>query len=253
MPRFAGRVAVVTGSARGIGRASASRLAAEGAAVALFDVKTELLEEATAQLSADGYEAAHWVVDVSDAAAVEEAVSGVVDRFGGIDILHSNAGIVMVGSAVSQTLEEWEQTFAVNVRSMFLLSRAVIPIMQRKKEGAIVLTASVSALIGHPDRFAYGPSKGALISMTKHLAVQYARDGIRANCICPGWIDTDFSAHTRTQASPEEIQREVEVVVPMGRQGTADEIAAVVAFLASDDASYVTGQALVIDGGLTSV
>lgn len=248
MKRFDGRVAVVTGGGHGIGRASALRLAAEGAAVAVLDVDGDGAQE-TAERAGGGSTA--FSCDVSDANAVREAIDATVARFGGVDVLHSNAGVLLPGGAAEATPEDWDRTFAVNVRGMFLLARAVVPVMRERGGGAIINTASTAGIAAEPDLAAYCASKGAVIQLTRQLAVDYSRDGIRVNCVCPGWIDTGFNDPMLVGVGEEELAELIDRMVPLGRQGTPEEVAAVVAFLASEDASLVTGHALVADGGLT--
>ena len=148
-------------------------------------------------------------------------------------------------------VDEWDRTFAVNVRSMFLVSRALIPLM-RTNGGVIVNTASTSGLVGEMGIPAYNSSKGAVVNLTRQLAADYTREGIRVNCVCPGWIPTGFNDPVLADMTDAEVNAMVKATVPMGRQGTPDEIAAAVTFLASDDATYITGHALVVDGGLTA-
>lgn len=253
MTRLAGRVALVTGAGHGIGRATALRLAREGARVGVVELRREAGEETVAVLRAEGLEGEAWAADVADEDEVERVVAGAVERFERIDILHSNAGVLLPGTAVEARLDDWDRTFAVNVRAAFLLARAVIPAMRAQRSGAIVFTGSTAGLMGEARLAAYCASKAALVNLTRQLAADYSRDGVRVNCVCPGWIDTGFNAPVLQGVGDEELAGLIDATVPLGRQGTPEEIAAVVAFLASDDASLVTGHALVADGGLTAV
>lgn len=252
MRRFEDQVALVTGAGHGIGRASALRLAREGADVAVLDLSGEAAEETAALAAREGARTMALECDVADEEAVAAAVNDVLERFGRIDVLHSNAGVLIAGDAESATLDEWERTFAVNVRGAFLVSRAVLPAMRAQGKGAIVATASTSGIAAEPAIAAYCASKAAVIQLTRQLAVDYSRHGIRVNCVCPGWVDTGFNDPILVGVSETELAEVIDRTVPLGRQGTPEEIAAVVAFLASDDASVVTGHALVADGGLTA-
>jgi meso-butanediol dehydrogenase / (S,S)-butanediol dehydrogenase / diacetyl reductase len=247
--RFKEKVVVVTGAGHGIGRASAQRFASEGGEVVVVDVNGDSAAE-TVGLIVEGGGAAHaFAVDVSDERAVDGLGAEVAARHGRVDVLHNNAGRLRAGSVTELAVEEWDRTFAVNVRSMFLVSRALIPLM-RPRGGAIVNTASTSGLVGEMGIPAYNSSKGAVLNLTRQLAADYTREGIRVNCVCPGWIPTGFNDPVLEGLTDEEVEAMVVATVPMGRQGTPEEIAAAVAFLASDDATYVTGHALVVDGGL---
>jgi NAD(P)-dependent dehydrogenase (short-subunit alcohol dehydrogenase family) len=249
--RFEGKVVVVTGAGHGIGRATAHRFAREGGEVIVVDINEASAAETAGLISEDGGVALAIAADVSDERAVGDLGSRIAADRGRVDVLHNNAGRLRGGSVTDLSVDEWDRTFAVNVRSMFLVSRAVIPLML-PNGGAIVNTASTSGLVGEMGIPAYNSSKGAVVNLTRQLAADYTREGIRVNCVCPGWIPTGFNDPVLADMTDDEVEAMVKATVPMGRQGTPEEIAAAVTFLASDDATYITGHALVVDGGLTA-
>jgi meso-butanediol dehydrogenase / (S,S)-butanediol dehydrogenase / diacetyl reductase len=247
-----GRVALVTGAGHGIGRASALALAGAGAFVAVTDKRLGAAEETAKALADAGADGKPYQLDVTQPDELDSVVDQLVAGHGHVDILHANAGVLIAGTALSQTIGEWDATYGVNVRGTFLTVRAVLPHMQRQNHGAIIISASISGMIGEPSLVAYNSSKGALINLTRQLAVEYAANQIRVNCICPGWIETGFNDPVLGHLAPDELEELIVQQVPLGRQGTPDDIAPSVVFLASDSAAYITGQSLVIDGGLTS-
>ena len=248
-----GQVALVTGAGHGIGRASALALAEAGAFVAAADRNAEGADQTRKLIESAGHAGAAVTVDVTDPDALDAAVADIAAAHGRVDILHANAGVLMAGTALTQSLDEWDLTYGVNVRGTFLTVRAALPQMIRQGGGAVIITASISGMIGEPSLVAYNSSKGALINLTRQLAIEYASHGIRVNCICPGWIETGFNDPVLGHLPPDELDQLIKQQVPLGRQGTAEDVAPSVVFLASDWARYVTGQSLVIDGGLTAM
>ena len=250
--RFKDRTAVVTGGGSGIGRACAYRLADEGATVVILDRDGNAASRTAGSIVERSGHAVGLQVDVAVDDDVAAAVEQINQRFGRIDVLVNNAGYLRPGTAVTQTIKDWDRTFAVNIRAMFLLSRKILPGMLSRGVGSIVNIASTAGLVGEGDIVAYGASKGAVVNFTRQLAADFSRAGIRVNCVCPGWVPTGFNDPFLRGMSDEEVQEMVLAQVPLGRQGTPEEIAAAVAFLASDEASFIVGQALGVDGGVTA-
>ncbi len=247
-----GKVALVTGAATGIGRAIATRLAAEGADVAILDVDEAEAARTAARVREAGRRAQVVRADVGDGAQVEAAVAEVVRSFGGIDVAVHNAGILRIGPLLETSLEDFRQVFRVNVDGVFLCCRAVAPHLVRRGGGAIVNTASWLGKKGMPHYGAYCASKAAIISLTQTLAAELGPRHVRVNAVCPGIIvDTGM----RDQIDRESARRglastkEREAMVPLGRVGRPDDVARAVAFLASSEADYMTGQALNVTGG----
>jgi meso-butanediol dehydrogenase / (S,S)-butanediol dehydrogenase / diacetyl reductase len=248
MRRFDGKVVAISGAASGIGAAVAARFAAEGASLALCDLRAEPLEAAAAALGLPGDRIWTAAVDVADGEAYSAFVDAVATRLGKLDVLVNNAGIGCFGHVDEITPEAWRRTLAVDLDAVFFGSRAALPHL-RKTKGSIVNTASISGLAGDPGLAAYNVAKAGVINLTRNMAVDHADDGIRVNCICPGGVGTPMlKSHLRDAA----IMEEYASLVPLGRVGTPEEMAAGICFLASADASYITGLALVIDGGVTA-
>jgi meso-butanediol dehydrogenase/(S,S)-butanediol dehydrogenase/diacetyl reductase len=253
MTRFEGRTVLLTAAGHGIGRACARRFAGERARVAVSDLHGDAAEETAELCRSLGATAWAGQADVSSPDDVARLVEAATAALGPVEVLHNNAGVLIPGSVLDQSIEDWDKTFAVNVRSGFLATRAVLPAMLERGGGVIINTASTSGLVGDAGVAAYNTSKAAVISFTRHLTAEYASRGIRANCVCPGWIKTGFNDPIFAADPDLDENALVAAAVPAGRQGSAEEIAAAVAFLASDDASYLYGHALVVDGGMTVV
>lgn len=239
--RLKGKRAVVTAAAQGIGRATAELFAAEGAEVIATDIDTARLQEVVG--------CSHQPLDVTDAAAIAAFASDV----GTVDALFNCAGCVHHGTILDCTEEEWALAFDLNVRSMYRLTRSLLPAMLAAGRGSIINMSSVaSSLRGVPNRFVYGATKAAVIGLTKAIAIDFVGRGIRCNAICPGTVDTpSLDARMRAQGDYEAARRAFIARQPIGRLGTADEIAQLALYLASDESSYTTGAVHVIDGGMT--
>ncbi|OGA62680.1 MAG: NAD(P)-dependent oxidoreductase [Betaproteobacteria bacterium RIFCSPLOWO2_12_FULL_65_14] len=241
--RLTGKSAFITAAAQGIGRGAALAFAREGAQVWATDVNAQGLST----LGEDGIRTR--VLDVTDAAAIERAAREVGD----IDVLFNCAGIVHNGTLLDATPQEWDLGFSVNVKSMYLVTRAFLPGMLKKGRGSIINMASVASSIrGLPNRFVYGATKAAVIGLTKAIAADYVSRGIRCNAVCPGTVDTP-SLQGRINAQPDPVQARKDFIArqPMGRLGTVDDITGLIVFLASDESLFVTGLAHSIDGGMT--
>lgn len=255
MGRLDGKVAMVTGGAHGIGAATAAYLAREGAAVAIADLAEEDGGAVAEDIAAAGGTAAFWPLDVTDEGAVRRVFTEAVDRFGKLDVLVNNAGIAGESKPTDEiSAEEWDKVIAVNVRGVFLCTKYAIGPMRRAGGGSIVNLSSIYGLVGAPDVPPYHASKGAVRLMSKTDALLYAKEGIRVNSVHPGFIWTplveDFSARVSDDVAA--FRRELDARHPIGHVGEPDDIAAGIAYLASDEAKFVTGSELVIDGGYTA-
>ena len=258
--RLDGRVAIVTGGGRGLGRAIVRRLAHDGAQVAVVDVDGDAAGSVTKEVEAIGRPALAITADVVSEEDARRYVETTIDALGRLDIQVNNAGVISVAPVIDTSLEEWDRTFDVNVRGVFLGCREAARVLVDQGEGGRIISCSSGAgRLGQPSFAAYCASKFAVLGLTQSLAVELAPHGITVNAYCPGHVTStsmwDGIARALAETdeddrTPEEIKAATGASVPMGRAATPDEIAAAVSFLASDDASYVTGESLLVDGGL---
>lgn len=253
MGRLENKVAVITGAASGIGRASAVRFAGEGAAVVIADLNQDGGESAVRDCKEHGGRAVFQRADVSTEADVQAMIARAVDEFGGLDIIYNNAGLAgALGPLEQTTVENWDRTLAVLLRGVFLGIKHAVPEMRKRGRGSIISTASVAGLQGFNGLHAYCAAKAGVINLTRSAAGEFGKDRIRVNCICPGVINTPL-AQRDVPGGRETVDQLFKTAQPYPRTGLPDDIAAMALFLASDDSEWVTGQALVVDGGLVAV
>ncbi|WP_454299392.1 SDR family NAD(P)-dependent oxidoreductase [Salana multivorans] len=248
--RLQSKKAIVTGGAGGIGRATCLALAAEGAAVVVVDLDAEAAEAVAAEVRDRGATAIAVPADVSSETDIERVVATAVEQLGGVDIVFNNAGIIRRTTAPETTVEEWDRVFGVNVRAIFLMCKHVVPIMAAAGGGSIVNTGSGWGLKGGGQAISYCASKGAVVNMTRALAIDHGPQGIRVNSVNPGDVDTAMLREEARQLGQVESGFLAEAADrPLQRMGRPEEIAQAVVWLASDESSYVTGAAIVVDGG----
>jgi dihydroanticapsin dehydrogenase len=250
--RISGKVCVVTGAGSGIGRASAVRLAAEGGHVLCSDIHADSAAATAAQILSAGGSAKPREVDVADSSAVDAMIADAVQTYGRLDVLVNNAGVNLPGVLHEVSNEVIDRTLNVNVKGQIYGCRAAIPHML-DCGGSIINISSVNGIVSEPYLAVYSASKGASVMLTKGVALDYAKRGIRCNVICPGWVDTPINyAHAEMLGGLQKVYDTIDSFQPIGRPGEPSEIANVVLFLASDESSLMTGSVVVVDGGMTS-
>jgi len=245
--RLKGKTAIVTGASSGIGRACALAFGREGANLALVARRRERLEQLAQEI---GSSALALQADVSKQDQIDRVVADTVEHFGTVNILLNNAGILHIGTAEQITEEQWNETFNLNVRGLWLLSRAVLPHMRKSGGGSIINMASVLGINGARNRAAYAASKGAVVLLTKCMAIDHGAENIRVNAVCPSFVETELTAKVISQApNPEKVRSERTAAHPIGRLGRPEDIAGMAVYLASDESSWVTGGVFAVDGG----
>lgn len=246
MSRFAGQTALVTGAAQGIGHAIARRFAEEGAHVVLWDVKEEPLRQAEAAFKEAGWSASADRIDVSKPEEVDEAVERAIARCGKIDILANNAGIAWEEPFLDISDDHWRRMLDVNLNGMFYVAQRTARQMKRQGGGVIINMASTNGIVGEAKYAHYNASKGGVVLLTKTMAIELGAYGIRVNAVCPGYIQTPLS---ESIDAPDKVEEYIQRFIPLGRVGKPRDIAGVYAFLASEDAAFIHGESIVVDGG----
>jgi NAD(P)-dependent dehydrogenase (short-subunit alcohol dehydrogenase family) len=249
--RLEGKLAVITGAATGIGRATAQLFVQEGARVVIADVNEDEAQKTVDSLGGEDGGARFFRADVSCAEDVEALMRNAAELMGGIDVIFNNAGAQRSGAITDFGEAEWDLLMGVNPKSCFLSAKYGVPYLRERGGGSIVNMSSIAGLKGGPGMTAYSASKGAVVAFTKALAAELAPNNIRVNCVCPGWIDTPFNRPAiEFMGGRQEQEEMVQQAVPLQRQGTPEEVAPGILYLASDASTYVTGKELVIDGGI---
>ncbi|MDO8476185.1 MAG: SDR family oxidoreductase [Candidatus Rokubacteria bacterium] len=251
--RLAGKVCVITGAGSGIGRAAARLFATEGGKVVVVDIGLSAAGETVNLISEAGGEATAAEADVSDAGSVRGMLTVAVDTYGRVDVLVNNAGYGFAGTVEATEESDWDRLMAVDLKSVYLGCKYVIPMMRRQGGGVIINTASVVALVGIENRAAYCAAKGGVAALTRAMALDHVRDGIRINCVAPGTVDTPYFAGIfASSVDPASLRGQLEARHPMGRLARPEEIAYSMLYLASDESSFCTGSMLVVDGGMSA-
>lgn len=251
MGRLADKIAIVTGAGSGIGRACALALAREGASVTLVGRRRDRLEEVAQQIGESGLVAS---ADVTNQTDIDNVLEQTLARRAAIHVLLNNAGVLHIGTCEQITENQWDETFNVNVRAIWQFSRAVLPAMRKAGGGSIINVASVLGINGARNRAAYAASKGAVVLLTKCMAIDHAPDKIRVNAICPGFVETELTAEVISKATdPEAVRRERTAVHPIGRLGRPEDISGIAVYLASNESAWVTGSVIAVDGGYLAV
>jgi NAD(P)-dependent dehydrogenase (short-subunit alcohol dehydrogenase family) len=255
MNRFENKIALVTGGGSGIGKSICIRLASEGARVLVFDLNLESAQSTVHNIIESGGDALAYACDVADHNGVNKIVSGVLETTD-IDVLVNNAGVAHVGNLENTSEADFDRLLSVNVKGVYNMLSAVLPAMKKRRSGVIMNIASVASSVGIADRFAYSTTKGAVLTMTYSVAKDYVDYGIRCNCVAPGRVHTPFVDNFLNENYPDnrdEIFEQLSKTQPIGRMGTPEEVAALVAYLCSDEAAFVTGSNFPIDGGFVTL
>lgn len=253
MTRLAGKAALITGGGTGIGRACALLFAREGARVAVAGRSAEPLRAVVAEIERAGGQALAVTCDVTQAQQVERAVRATVERFGALNVVVNNAGVLALGSVEQTPESEWARVLGVNLIGTFLVSRAALPELRKAGGGSIVNIGSLYGLIGLKNRAAYAASKGGVVQLTRSMALDHAHEGIRVNCVCPAIVETEMIQQVfANQPDPAALRRQRIEQIPLGRMGRTEDVAQLALFLASDESSWMTGVALPLDGGLSA-
>jgi len=246
-------IVIITGAGQGIGRTAANLFSSEGARLALIDINQDTGVEAAKQIRDHGGDAIFIKTDLTDSSQVKAMTEKVVQKYGRIDVLYNNAGSNHFAKIVDTTEAAWERIMAVNVKSVFLTCKYVIPVMAAQGKGTIINTGSSASLVGLANLAAYTASKGAVLQLTRNIALDYAKDGIRANTLCPGVTATEMTEQViNDDPDPKAARERFDRVIPRGSIASPDEIAHAALFLASDASSYITGAAIPVDGGYTA-